>query len=136
LIQLSNEVLEISLPEYEGETSNYSCQTRGKGILECLRSRWMWRRKAANNCQVVFLSRYNICITLCLKKIIVEMKVLLPLYFPTCSLMNLYQGFDGISYFLLQVIELSLASKTVTFIEKISHWLLSPTVAAVRSWYL
>jgi hypothetical protein len=28
LIQLSNEVLEISVPEYGEETSNYSCQTK------------------------------------------------------------------------------------------------------------
>jgi len=35
--------------------------------------------------------------------------------------MNLYQGFEGISCFLLQVREVSLASKTVTFKEKLSH---------------
>lgn len=51
--------MEISLPEYGGETSNYSCQTKGKGRLESLRSRWIWKREFADNCQVVLLSSYN-----------------------------------------------------------------------------
>jgi hypothetical protein len=46
--------------------------------------------------------------------------------------MNLYQGFKVIFYFFLQVREVSFASKTVTFIEKVTHWLASPTFAAVR----
>ena len=91
------------------------------------------KNESCRQCQVLLRSSYNICVTLRLKKIIMEMKISLPLYLTTCSLMNLFQGFEVIFCFLLQVRELSLASKTVTFREKISHWLASPTVAVVRS---
>jgi hypothetical protein len=93
----------------------------------------MRKRKVAGNVKSYSFQVITFVLTLRLKKIIMEMKISLPLYITTCSLMNLCQGFEVIFCFLLQVRELSLTRKTVTFLEKVSHWLASPTVTEVRS---